>query len=324
VSVRGPGTRTSASDRVARLLAIIPWIAAQDGTTIDEVCERFAVTRAQLAGDLERLMLVGIPPYTPDTLIDVTIDGDRVWLRFADVFARPLHLTPEQGLALVAAGAASRGLPGGDDDGPLTTALAKVAEVLGIDDPDEAVSVTLGETRPGVLEALRTAVGAHRRVRLDYYTYGRDERTTRAVDPRAVMAHDGAWYLLGWCHLANDERSFRVDRIVEAEVLDETFTPARGHDAEPFSIGDDVPRVTLDLAPPARWVAETYPVDEVTEQDDGSLRVRMAVTARPWLERLLVRLGGDARVVEADEPSHASARRDAARRILARYGSATG
>jgi proteasome accessory factor C len=298
---------------VARLLAIIPWIAAHDGPTIDEVCERFAVTRAQLGDDLARLMLVGVPPYTPDTLIDVTIDGDRVWLRFADVFARPLHLTPEQGLALVAAGAASRGLPGGDDDGPLTTALAKLADVLGID-PDEAVSVTLGETRPGVLEALRTAVGAHRRVRLDYYTYGRDERTRREVDPRAVVAHDGAWYLRGWCHLAEDERSFRVDRVVDVEVLDETFTPAPTSGAEPFAIGDDVARVTLDLAPAARWVAETYPVDEVTERADGTLRVRMAVTATPWLERLLVRLGGDARVVDADDPSHASAGRGAARR----------
>lgn len=319
MSAPAPATRTSASDRVARLLAIIPWIAAHDGPTVDEVCARFAVTRAQLAGDLERLMFVGVPPYTPDTLIDVTIDGDRVWLRFADVFARPLHLTPEQGLALVAAGAASRELPGGDDDGPLTTALAKLADVLGIV-PEEAVSVTLGETRPGVLEALRAAVAARRRVRLDYYTYGRDERTTREVDPRAVMAHDGAWYLVGWCHLAGDDRSFRVDRIVDAEVLDETFTPRPGADAQPFAIGEDVPRVTLDLAPPARWVAETYPADDVTERDDGSLRVRMAVTATPWLERLLVRLGADARMVAADEPAHASAGRDAARRILARYG----
>jgi proteasome accessory factor C len=313
--------RTSASDRVARLLAIIPWIAAHDGPTLGEICDRFGVTRPKLLEDLEVLMLVGVPPYTPDTLIEVTIEGDRVWLRFADVFARPLHLTPEQGLALVAAGSASQSLPGGDSVGPLATALHKLADVLGVE-PGDAVSVTLGETRPGVLEALRSAATEGRRVRIDYYAYGRDERTTRDVDPYTVFAHDGAWYLRGHCHLARDRRLFRVDRVVDAVVLDEIFEPAVGGDdgdAEPIALGPEVPRVTIEVAPAARWVIETYPVDEVDDVGDGWQRLRLAVTATPWLERLLVRLGHDARVVDADDPDLVDAGARTARRILARY-----
>jgi proteasome accessory factor C len=316
-------TRTSASDRVARLLAIIPWIAAHDGPTLGEICARFNVSRRKLLDDLDVLMMVGVPPYTPDTLIDVTIEGDRVWLRFADVFARPLHLTPEQGVALVAAGSASQSLSDGDDDGPLATALAKLAQVLGVE-PGEAVSVTLGETRPGVLDALRSASADGRRARIDYYAYGRDERTTRDVDPHTVFAHQGSWYLSAYCHMARDQRLFRVDRVVDAVVLDDTFDRA-GDDAgagpptTPITLGADVPRVTLEVPASAAWVAETYPVDEVTELDDGRLRLRLGVTARPWLERLLVRLGDDARIVEADDPQLLDAGREAARRILARY-----
>lgn len=311
--------RATASTRVARLLAIVPWIAGRDGPLIDEVCERFAVPRAKLLEDLDALMYVGVPPYTPDALIEVTIEGDRVWLRFADVFARPLHLTPEQGLALVAAGAASRGLPGAEAEGPLTTALAKLAGVLGVE-PGEAVSVTLGETRPGVLEALRSAVADRRRVRLDYYAYGRDQRDVREVDPYAVTAHGGAWYLHGYCHRAGDRRLFRVDRIVEVELSGETFAaPPHPDDGSPLALAPELPRVTLDLAPAARWVVETYPVDQVGDVAGGWQRVRMPVTATPWLERLLVRLGGDARVVVADDPAMLDAGRRAARRILARY-----
>lgn len=315
--------RTSASDRVARLLAIIPWIAAADGPTLDEICERFGVTRRKLLEDLEVLTLVGVPPYTPDTLIEVTIEGDRVWLRFAEVFARPLHLTPEQGLALVAAGSASQSLPAGDRQGPLATALGKLADVLGVD-PAEAVSVTLGETRPGVLEALRAAATEGHRVRIDYYAYGRDERTTRDVDPHAVFAHDGAWYMRGYCHLARDLRTFRVDRVVDATALDVTFPVpvpggAAGGGTEPVALGADVPRVTIEVAPAARWVIETYPVDEVSDLDDGWLRLRLAVTATPWLERLLVRLGDDARVIDADDAGLLDAGARAARRILDRY-----
>src|SRR5690606_16943376 len=157
---------------------------------------------------------------------------------------------------------------------------------------------------------------------IDYYSYGRDERTTRVVDPHAVFAHQGAWYLRGWCHLARDRRVFRVDRIVEATVLDEPVerpgAPEEGAD-DPFELGPDVPRVTLELDPSARWVVETYPVDAVEELGEGRLRVRLAVAATPWLERLLVRLGPAARVVAADDPALAEAGVRAARRILARY-----
>src|SRR5262245_9586548 len=318
--------RITAPDRVARLLAVIPWIAAQDGPTLDEVCARFGIPRRKLEDDLAVLTLVGVPPYTPDTLIEVTIEGDRVWLRFADVFARPLHLTPEQGLALVAAGTASQSLPGSDAAGPLATALAKLARVLGVE-PGEAVSVALGETRPGVLEALRAAAAEGRRVRIDYYTYGRDARSVRDVDPAAVFAHDGSWYLRGWCYKAGGERLFRVDRVVDVVVTDEPVDPGRagGQAGEPgdgprgFARAGRVPRATLEVGRAGRWVAETYPVDEVTPIGDGWQRLRLPVTAAPWLERLLVRLGPDARVVAADDPGLLDAGPRAAARILARY-----
>lgn len=315
----GPIGRTTASDRLARLLTLLPWIASHDGPRLDEVCRRFGLGRKQLLDDLEIVPLVGLPPYTPDTMIEVTIEGDRVWLRFADVFARPLRLTPEQGLALVAASSAWRGLPGADADGPLATALDKVAAVLGVD-PAEAVSVTLGATRPGLLETLRAAVAQHRRVRLDYYAYSRDERTSREVDPHAVFAHQGAWYLRGHCHLAGGSRLFRVDRIYDADVLEETFYPPSNLADGVFDPAPQVPRVTLRLPAAARWVVETFPVEDVREHDDGRLDVRLAVSATPWLERLLVRLGPAAEVVQADDPRLRTAGRDAARRLLARYG----
>lgn len=325
-----PAHRTTASDRFLRLLTIVPWIAGQDGPTLDEVCERFGMTRKQLLEDLQVVPLVGLPPYTPDTLIDVTIEGDRVWLRFADMFARPLRLTPEQGLALVAAGRAWAGLPGADAEGPLATALGKVAAVLGID-PEDAVSVAVaGDTRPDLLDLLRRAVADRRRVRIDYYGYGRDRRTTREVEPYAVFADEGAWYVRGHCHLAGGERLFRVDRINEADLLDAAFElpasergegppGARRRAGEVFVAGPEVPRVTLDLGPTARWVVEAYPVDEVTEGADGWMRVRLAISARPWLERLLVRLGPDAVLVEADDDDLTTAGPDVARRILRRY-----
>jgi proteasome accessory factor C len=303
-----------------RVLAMVPWIAAHDGPLIDEVCARFSVDRESLLEDLEVVWLVGLPPYTPEQLIDVVFEDDRVWIHYADYFAQPLRLTPEQGLALVVAGEALRALPGADPTSPLARGLDKLAGVLGVD-PSEAIGIDLGGAAQEVLSVLQRAVAAKRRVRIDYYTFGRDERTERTVDPYRLHAEEGALYLFARCELAGGDRLFRVDRISSATLLDETFEPPESiRDAELFRPGESDPRVTLHLSKEAAWVVEQYPVEEATEMANGRLKVTLAIAARPWLERLLLRLGTAARVVKAPAGSGLeTAAREAALRILARY-----
>lgn len=304
--------------RLQRLLAMVPWIAAHDGPSVSEVCERFGLTPAQLAADLEVVWLVGVPPYTPDALIDVVQEGDRVWIHYADVFASPQRLTPDQAVALLAAGASVLALPGADPDGALARGVTKLAAVLGVD-AAQVIDVSLGGARVEVLDALRVAVREHRRVHLDYYSYGRDTRTQRDVDPYLIHAEDGSLYLLGHCHLAQAERRFRVDRIAAAVLLDETFAPpATDTTGGVFQADDGDPRVVLRLTPAARWVAAAYPVEQVEEQAGGGLLVTLAISAEPWLERLLVTLGPEAEVVEAPAGLVEAGARAAAR-ILARY-----
>src|SRR3546814_20439383 len=97
-----------------RMLALVPGVAAHDGPTVAEICARFGITEAELAADLEVVWLVGLPPYTPDAPIDVVQEGDRVWIHYADVFATPQRLTPDQAVALLTAGASVLALPGAE------------------------------------------------------------------------------------------------------------------------------------------------------------------------------------------------------------------
>ncbi len=308
----------AANLRLQRLLAMVPWIAANDGPTIEEVCQRFAITPEELAADLDVMWLVGVPPYTPDALVDVVIEDERVWVHFGDVFAKPQRLTPDQAVALLSAGASVLALPGADLDGSLSRGVAKLAEVLNVD-AAQVLDVDLGGGDPAIVTTLREAVRDRRRVHLDYYSYGRDTRTERDVDPYVLHAEDGALYLLGWCHQAAGERRFRVDRIASAELLEERFDPpADGEPSTVFQPDDDDPRVRLRLAPEARWVIESYPVEAVEERGDGSLEITLAVAAELWFARLLVNLGPHVEVLDA--PEHlAGAGRRAAAAILDRY-----
>jgi len=70
--------RVSADDRLRRLLALVPWVAAHDGPTVEEVCARFGCTEQDLVEDLELLFVCGLYPYTPDVLIETDIADGRV------------------------------------------------------------------------------------------------------------------------------------------------------------------------------------------------------------------------------------------------------
>jgi len=166
--------RAGAEESLRRLLALVPWVAGRDGPRITEVCDRFGCTEAELMDDLELLFMCGLYPFTPDTLIEVTIEEGRVWIRYANFFARPLRLTPAEGLFLLAAGTTLMSVPGTDPDGPLGRGLAKLASALGVDG-DEAVGVQLGHAPPEILAALQRAAAQHNQVEIDYYSYGRDE-----------------------------------------------------------------------------------------------------------------------------------------------------
>ena len=305
----------SADERLQRILALVPWVAAHDGPPIADVCSRFGCTEADLLDDLQLLFLCGLHPYTPDVLIDVDVADGRVWIRYADYFARPLRLTPAEGLALLAAGRTLLAAPGADAEGPLARGLAKLADALGVD-AEESVEVSLGAAPAETLAVLSEAASRHRQVEIEYYAFGRDEWTRRVVDPYAVFSAGGQWYLSAWCHAVDDERLFRVDRVREATVLDARFDPPEHRpELTVYQPRDDDPRVTLDLEPAGRWVVEQYPTENVVPLEEGGLRVTLAVSERAWLERLLLRLGPAARVVQGD-PGVAAA---AADRLLTRY-----
>jgi len=308
--------RPLASSRLRRVLALVPWIAEHPGAALDEIAARFGVSEAELEHDLELLPLCGLPPYTPDRLIEVEIVDGHVWIRFAEYFERPLRFSAEEGLALLTAGRALLAVPGSDERGALATALDKLAGALGA---TEGLSVEVGE--PPHLDALRRAADTRERVEIDYYSFGRNATTSRKIDPRSVFHAFGHWYAAAYCHQAQDERLFRVDRIRAVRPTGEHFDPAAGEEPDfgesVYHPRSDDPRVTLELDAAATWVVESYPSEEVEERPNGSWRVVLAVSERAWLERLLLELGPAARVVAPAELQTVGA--EAADRLLTRY-----
>jgi len=302
------------------MLALVPWILTHPGVTIPELAARFEIDAREIERDLELLPMCGLPPYTADRLIDVWVaDDGAVSLRLAEYFERPLRLTPAEGIALVAAGHALLAVPGADREGPLASALDKVEDALGA---RGGVAVDVGDARD--LAQLQEAVAARQQLEIEYYSFARDEMTTRVVDPARVFHAFGEWYLAAYCHSAQADRLFRVDRIrsvrATGEVVEAPSVPA-GTDGDLGELvyqpqPDDL-RVTLRLEPDAAWVAENLPTESVTPRARGRVDVVLPVSALGFLERLVLGLGPAVEVLAPPEAREVVAA--AAARVLSRY-----
>ncbi len=317
-------TSMPALERLRRLLAIVPWVVEQDGPLIDEVAARFDYDREELLDDLEKILFfVGIYPFTPDCLIEVWLTEDRVWIRYADWFRRPLRLSMPEIATLLAAGTTVVGLlprsPNDDAElGPLERALAKLSVLT--EGSDRTVEIRLGTTG-SLLGTVREAVSNREALEVEYHSFHRDEVGTRVVEPHRYYADKGHWYLVGYCRSAGAQRSFRLDRIRSCEPTGERFTsPEEGAGGpEGIPLDGGLPEVVLELDPEARWVVDEYPHAGVEETRVGQLKLRLPVASERWLERLLVRLGSHATVLEAPDGFGPELRAAAADRILARY-----
>lgn len=308
--------KISTEERLQRILAMVPWITAHGEPTVQEVCARFAVAPAQLAADLELLYICGLHPYTPELLIEATIEDGRVRIAYADYFSRPVRLTPQEGLALIASAATLLAAPGSDPDGPLARGLAKLAAALGAED---ALDVQLGAVDAAVADVVRAAVETASQIRIDYWSHARAARTERIIEPEALFGVGGHQYVSAWCTSAGAERIFRLDRILAAQALHRPRTHVSSGEAPAlFRHRDETGTVTLELRPEARWVVEQYPVESVVPGADGSLVVTLLVTEWAWLDRLVLRLGPAAQVRSAPPGWPGTAQ--AARAVLARYG----
>lgn len=301
--------------RLARILAMLPWVIAHPGAGVDEVCERFGYSRSELISDLELVFVCGLPGYGPGDLMVAFVEDDEVYVDMADYFATPMRLAPAEALALLAAGMAL--ISTGQAPPALERGVEKLASVL-LPGEDELLAVDL-TTEPALLEVLRTGARQARAVRMTYTSLGTGETKERLVEPWSVFSAMGNWYVSGYCHTAEGERVFRVDRIQRAELTDDPFEPPA--EVPPpevrYTPSEEDVRAVIRLGADARWVADYYPVEVLASEADH-LDIVFSTGDPQVAARLLLRLGDSALLLEGDEVAAETQRLRTA--ILGRYG----
>jgi proteasome accessory factor C len=298
----GPASRgVTSAERLSRLLALVPYVVTRKVVGLADTAAAFGMTERELVDDLNLVWCVELKAPEPYCPIDLSYEGGEIVVSQAESIARPLRLTADEASALLVALRMLAEVPG--DGSAVARLIAKIETAAGA---AAAVStqVTIQIDPPNgreVAAQIRDALSGGRRVHLRYYVPGRDEATERDVDPMRLLVVEGRTYLEGWCRRAEGVRLFRLDRVLDLTVLD---VPAQvPESAEPVDVDQGLFRpsdsdelVELELSAQARWMAEYYPCESVTEIGEGRLRAVLRTPDTRWVRRRALRLGEDVRV----------------------------
>ena len=305
----------TAIDRTKRALDLIPYVMERPGITVQELARDFAVSEKQIRADLDLLFVCGLPGYSPLELIDISTDDDFVDVIEPQLLDHPRNLTRREIVALVIALealAASR-----NTLDPLRATITQLQGKLqgALDRPIAKPEVVNSEADPhGVLATVEQALANNRELEVEYLSAKSDTRTVRRIAPTRIYMQNGSGYLHAWCYNSKGERTFRIDRIVRADLL-ENSDPI---DNRTSRDSDAAQQIVVSLRSGAREFLERHrgicTVESFTD-DETVLRVHVEDTN--WLLRTLVGYGTAARI---EKPAEIAAKlSEMAREALALY-----
>lgn len=292
-----------------RVLTVLELLQSRQKMSGQELAERLEVDPRTVRRYIVMLQDLGIP-----------VEGTRG--RYGSYFLRPGYKLPplmfnnDEALALTLSLLIGRKL-GLNLATPATEgALAKIERVLpqslreGIQAVQETliVDVIPAKTAPRseVVVTLSEATLQHQRVHMRYRAYEGQE-TERELDPYGLVYRSGYWYVVGYCHLRLDLRTFRLDRIAEVHIGVESFTPPDAFDSLGFVIqsitrtpGTWTVDVLLEttLVNAQRMLPRTLAM--LAQTPDG-VELKCNVESLEWLASLLVNLGCPFMVRQPDE-----------------------
>jgi predicted DNA-binding transcriptional regulator YafY len=282
----------------ARVLTVLELLQSRRTMSARELARRLEVDERTVRRYVATLQGMGMP-----------VEGERG--RYGGYALKPgyklppLMFTDEEALGLALGLLAARRAGLAEVAPAVEGALAKLERVM----PEPVRGrvralediVTAVDARPAALAAgsivltLSTAVRESRRVRIRYSSSSGE--TGRDIDPYAVIQREGYWYAFGYCHLREDVRLFRVDRVLEAEPLERTFVRPPEMDSPEQVLaalavtGDDRWSVEVLLEATAEEVRPNIPaIGMALEEDEQGVVLRASTSDLDWVAHVLAGL----------------------------------
>jgi proteasome accessory factor C len=203
--------------KTARLLDLVPFITTHQGISVKDLAREFAITSEELLDDLNTLWMCGLPGYTPLELIDLSFESGYVSIRNAEILQKVRLLTKEE-LVVIAIGLDFLKESVSKDREDLLEAITSLQEKIKslIGDIAQVTPTVDSAHRAIILKALKE----RKNLEIEYHSLIRDQITTRSVTPLELGEDKGREVLLAYCSTATGFRTFRLDNVKKAKLLD--------------------------------------------------------------------------------------------------------
>lgn len=315
-------------NRTDRLVAMVMFMQGRRLVKADELAAHFEISVRTVYRDMSALGEAGVP---------IAGEAGVGYSLVKGYHLPPVMLTADEASALFVGAEMVKHFTDASLGVPMSAALDKLRAVLpqdrqehverlarqtvimsrgGNQHPDPAAQPWLRQVQRGVVN--------RRVLQLNYRGRERREETVRQVEPLGVVFYGGAWYVVAWCRLRQGFRQFRIDRIRELTVTEESF-PHRPD----FSLTEHLKReADAQQAIPARiWLAEavqgkarseSYATLIPGKSRDGGTEFSLYTYSIEWLARWLFCFGPDAVAIAPKELRQLV--KKLARATLAKYG----
>ncbi len=294
-------------ERFARLVTLAGILieTARGGGKLDlrQLCETLQMSEQELRQDIDVLNVVNFGGGS--YVLYAEVQGDQIEVDpepYGDNFARPARLLPLEAKALAAAiDLVGEHLP----EGSLASARQKIVEALGRDPAADGLQITTAKGDDSeIARVVSSAIAERKMLEIEHYKEDEDEFTSRTLEPYQLLNGTEGWYVHSFEPSKGQTRSFRLDRIRSARVLDETFEFREGvePDVQGWPTTGEVPTsetARVWVSPErARWAREGRRV--VEELRDGSVIVELPFGGHEYLAREILKEAGDAAVLEPE------------------------
>ena len=293
-----------------RVLAVLALLQAHGRMSGSDLAQRLEVNVRTLRRYIIMLQDLGIP-------IEAERGRNGAYVLSAGFKLPPMMFTNEEALAVIMGLISARRLNLADTDRAVESALAKLERVMPSDLKNRLRALTETITlrdktsfasppQEAILSAISDAAQRQRRVHL-HYQPDQGAASERDFDPYGLTFHQQRWYVVGYCHLRRDLRSFRLDRITRVAPLDAHFSRPEGFDPLAYVMQSiaTMPRrfafellLKTDLNTARRQVFESLGVLEI--ESDGVV-LRGSVEDLDWLARQISIFSFDFTVREPEE-----------------------
>jgi predicted DNA-binding transcriptional regulator YafY len=295
-------------NRTDRLLGVLLELQRRKQVRAEDLAATFETSKRTIYRDIQALCETGVPIISQPGQGYSLVEG---------YFLPPLSFTVDEATMLILGSALAAQSFDAQYRDAAHSANRKIEAVLAARQRDEVQylqnsialvateTLTQATTSP-TLSQLRRAIIERKTVRFHYHTRypqnGSPARNTRAADPYGLVHYNGAWYLIGYCHLRQAIRNFRLDRMTKLTLLDQSFQRPANFSMEPPK--ENRRKLSVQVlfdAEATPWVKESrgFYITEMKETPYGLL-VTMQLYSEDEVIPWLLSWGYHARVVEPD------------------------